>query len=205
MSELFGGLLKPGEAGVLALRRELERRRETWTKGAPYVYRGGADLCLRFGQSFHGRVTPERYRHLTGTNGRCYVNALEACEQDPTLRYFEGYYTWGRGHFTSHGFCVDDEGVVELSVETWALDNFLSSTGAPIMPVETWTYWGVEFSPRLVRWHLDDPAGPKELPMMDRAPTDSTDPVSLMRGYDMTQSHDFPVLQHPYKPGRERL
>lgn len=210
MSGLFDGLIKPGEGGVAALRLELQRRWATH-KGRfprpPYVYRGGADLCLRYGHPFNGRVTPEKWRHLSGENGRCYVNALEAAEAEPSLRYFEGYYSWGKGHFTSHGWVADDEGVVELSVETWRLreEGVHDKHGAKILPCEVWTYWGVEFDPALIRWHLDDTSGPRELPMLDRTPDDDYDPEAAMRSLDMTQSHDFPVLKVPYDVGRTSL
>jgi hypothetical protein len=213
--ELFGGLLKPGEAGVIALRRELERRRDTWPRStfgsdaqppATYVYRGGADMCLRHGRSFKGRVCPEEYRDLVGPNGRCYANALAACQAHPELRYFEGYYSWGRGHFTSHGWAVaPDDGVVELSIETWLLDEFHGPDGQSIMPAPTWTYWGVEFGAELVDWHLHDDAGPHELPMLDRTRDDFRDDRARSRGLDMTQSHDFPILKVSYDPGRTQL
>jgi hypothetical protein len=137
VSELFGGLLKPGDAGMTALRLELERRRDSYGSEfprPPYVFRGGADMCLRHGESFKGRVTPEKWRHLMGENGRCYINALTAAEAHPELRYFEGYYSWGKGHFTSHGWVVDDEGVVELSIETWLLENFHDKNGGRSCP-----------------------------------------------------------------------
>jgi hypothetical protein len=208
VSELFGGLLKPGDAGMTALRLELERRRDSYGSEfprPPYVFRGGADMCLRHGESFKGRVTPEKWRHLMGENGRCYINALTAAEAHPELRYFEGYYSWGKGHFTSHGWVVDDEGVVELSIETWLLENFHDKNGGPILPAPVWSYWGVEFDPRLVRWHVDDPAAPRELPMLDRTKDDHRDDRARARGLDMTQSHDFPILKVPYSPGRTSL
>lgn len=208
MSGLFDGLIKPGEGGVAAMRLELQRRRDSEYArrfDGGYVYRGGADLCLRHGQSFTGRVTPEKWRHLQGENGRCYINALDAAEADPSLRYFEGYYSWGKGHFTSHGWVVDDEGVVELSVETWAIhdEGVHDKSGAKILPVGVWTYWGVEFDPALIRWHMDD--GPRELPMLDRTPDDARDHEAVMRGMNFTQSHDFPVLKVPYDLGRTSL
>lgn len=209
MGDLFGGILKPGEAGLIALRRELERRRIDYVRRfprPPYVYAGGADLCLRHGQGFIGQDCPEEYRHLVGPNGRCYLNALNAALSTPELRYFEGYYCWGKGLFTSHGWCVaPDGGAVELSIESWKLAEFYDKHGAPILPITHWTYWGVELSPALVNWHLHDPAGPLELPMMDRSEDDARDDFVRSRGFDMTQNHDFSILKVPYDPHRTQL
>lgn len=150
MSDLFGGLIKPGVGGRTALRLELDRRRAAHGHRFPapeYTYRGGADMCLRHGQDFNGRITPEEYRHLSGPNMRCYMNTLEACEADRSLRYFEGYYSWGKGHFTSHAWCVGpDDGVVELSVETWRVHEgeVHDKRGGRILPPAVWTYWGIE-------------------------------------------------------------
>lgn len=210
MGELFGGILKPGEAGMAALRLELERRRKVrWDlfPAPPYVYRSGADLCLRHGESFIGRVCPEPYRQHVGANGHCYLNAMLACQADPELRYFEGYYSWGKGfRWASHGWCVaPDGGVVELSVETWRLDEYHDVGGGGILPTERWAYYGVEFDVELVHWHALDPSGPEELPMLDRSREEQTDPAALSRGWQMEQGHDFPVLKVPYDLGRKSL
>lgn len=197
----FSDLIKPGEAAQMALRRELERRRQLWSGGAEYVYAGAGDMILRHGEFFPGAELPEQYASSAYQETQCFVNALAAAEQHPELRYFEGVYSMGNGHFTPHAWCVDPDGnVVEVTVPTTNLERYNDHRGLPMLPLQQWAYAGLEFSPAYVMAHLEQHG----LPMLDRPAADKQEYASL--GLDMEDhDHDFPVLKVVYDPKRATL
>lgn len=200
MSGLFGGLLKPGDAAELMLKRELERRRDAWTLPG-YAYRGAGDYLLQHGRIYRGRERPSQYER--GAPNECFWNAADAAEQYPELRYCEGVYTTSNSHPTPHAWCVDaDDLVVELTfpTEPEARENGVDGKGMPLMPTEHWIYSGVIFRPELVRWH-EEVIG--EVCMFDRPSADADSPGS--RWLDVDQDHDFPILKVPYDPDRTSL
>lgn len=197
----FSDLIKPGEAAQMALRRELEVRRERWQGGAEYVYAGAGDMILRHGTFFPGRECPEQYASPSYLGEQCFVNALALVEQHPHLRYFEGVYSMGNGHFTPHAWGVDaDGGVVEVTVPTTELENYQDHRGMRMLPLQQWAYAGLEFHPAYVMAHLRDLG----LPMMDRPRADKEEYGRL--GLDMEDhDHGYPVLKAVYDPKRTTL
>jgi hypothetical protein len=199
--ELGDDTLKPGKGAELALRRELETRREKWERHG-YFYRGAGDLLLQHGRFFTGRVLPDEYAHLRGPRALCFGNAMEAVQADPSLTYYEGVYSTGGGHFTTHGWCVaPDGGVVELTYPTDPEEHeeIVAQTGGAILPAEHWGYWGVPFAIELVDWHFHQPN--HGLPMIDRSHRDGDHAPHL----DVSELHDFPILKVPYDPARTSL
>lgn len=195
---LFDDVLKPGQGAAVAVKRELELRRDKWSRPG-YHYRGGADFLLRHGQAWNGRVLPDSYDHLIGPEAQCFNNALAAAEADPSLRYVEGYYiAGGFGYAKNHAWVIDqDDQVVELTLETRDLEGatFVGSR-LPPTPPDTWVYYGAVFDPRFVRSHADHLG----LPMFDR-PLDD-----ILSGDPGTQNgHDFPLLKVPFDPARRSL
>ena len=197
----FSDLIKPGDAGQQALRRELERRRDIWDRPG-YQYRGAGDLILRHGHFWGGRELPEKYTLHRGEESQCFANAMRAAETDPELRYVEGVFSNGSGHFTTHAWCIDPANeVVELTVPTTDPDRYTdASTRMPYMPVVHWSYAGVAFSADLVRFH-DIELG-LGLPMIDRSRADAEVAGHLV---DMTEVHDWPILKVVYDPDRRTL
>lgn len=195
--ELGEDALKPGKGAELALRRELERRRDEWSRHG-YFYRGAGDLLLQHGRFFTGRELPDTWAHLQGEPNLCFGNALEAVRADPSLTYYEGVYSTGGGHFTTHGWCVGpDGGVVEVTFPTDP--EVLEAALTPVLPPEHWGYWGVAFTLELADWHFHQPN--HGLPMLDRSHRDSQSAPHL----DTSELHDFPILKVPYDPARTGL
>lgn len=148
MSELFGGLLKPGDGARVAAERELHRRVEAFGRAPGMVYRGPSDFILRHGRYYAARETPPQYEHLRGPLRHCFKNTMEACELNPELTYTEGVYLV-RGTPEAHAWATDPDGLpVELTFPT---DRHLLSraTGPgesmPFQPTEHWAYYGVQF------------------------------------------------------------
>src|SRR5207237_5421929 len=92
MSELFGGLIKRGDAARTATERELHRRVEAWGNRTQFAYRGPADFILQHGHYYARRETPAEYAHLRGELTHCFGNALRVALQYPELTYTEGVY-----------------------------------------------------------------------------------------------------------------
>lgn len=196
MSDLFGGILKPGDGSRLSIQRELELRRERWDRPG-YLYRGGADYMLRHGKFYAGRVLPDAYAHFFGESNECFSNSISAALADSSLRYVEGIYSTGHTWYTPHAWCIDpDDNVVELTFPTIDREQFHNHLGMPILPPEHWGYWGVIFRPELI---LDHVKLTDEGCMFDRPPADEE---FVARGLDTGQTHDFPILKLPYDPNR---
>lgn len=205
MMGLFGDILPPVETRVeQTLRRNLELRRkqrpERWTG---YAYQGAADLLLREGKFYPARETPDVYKHLRGAPNECFSNAVYAVTADPSLRYCEGVYNTGFGESVTHGWCIaPDGGVVELTFPTdpeILKISFHGRTGMPLMPLEHWAYWGVTY-------HIELAAKAMEtigLPLLDRSGGELRENVGSP--WDMTESHDYPILKLPYDPNRKDL
>lgn len=204
---LFGGLDlgSPAERNELILRRELELRREREpASGWGRVYRNGADLLLTHGEFFEGRELPERYaQYAADGQGRCYWDAA-ACAEAEGVRYFEGVASASGGRFLSHGFCVDPDGIIDL---TWWQVNSSRDTGLPTMRKEHWSYFGVEIHPELMRAHEDI-----GFPMLGRDPIEKDrqrmpGQPEWFTGYglDLTPPEKLPLLDYPYKPDRREF
>lgn len=202
MGELFGGLLSdPGKANTIALRRELESRRDRWGMRPGDLYRGAGDYFLRHGTFFTGRPLPDAYVQHYGEPNQCFNNALLAAEANPDLRYFEGLYA-DHSSFTPHAWCVDPGGgMVEL---TWPTREdqghgaYVAGGGIVGMPIgapERIAYVGVELHPEFVRWFSDEEVG--EFCIFDRPSYDKVVP-----GHDAGQDHDFEIYRYPYDKDR---
>lgn len=198
---------KPWWATEIALKLELESRRDRWTLRPGDLYRGGGDYFLRHGQFFHGRALPDKWASLMGPEGNCFENAARAALAHPELRYFEGVYG-DQGNFTPHGWCVDQDGeVVEVTYLTRddqgrgdhvAGNNALGiRLGAP----ERIGYWGVELNPELVIWFATEHDG--GVCMFDRPAYDQAD--LERKGMDAHQSHDVEILRYPYDPNMKEF
>lgn len=202
---LFGGidLGTPADRNRLVLTRELELRRDRWTRDT--LYRGGADLCLQHGKFRSGRVLPDEYRHLHGLSGvTCYFDALLAAKRDPSLRYCEGYAGTGHGDFISHAWCIaPDDGVLEMRYPTGTQWASTRTPNLPTLPPEHWAYWGVTFTTELVAAY-DARYG---LGMFDRSAREVAD----MRGMGIPDEEigsvdgPWPMLTVPYDPNRKDL
>lgn len=179
----FRSLLKPGEGAVKAIERHVATltERERFTPGQ--WYGGKGELLKTHGVYFKGQPLPEQYARLRGEPTRCHVNALVACEQEPTLRYFTGLYAAGPD-ITDHSWCVAPEGgVVELTFPTDARPGarlgrqdemgrtYISTLGWT--PPETWGYVGLEFDVEFVRRFYDET---KCLPLLDLPPAFANQP-----------------------------
>jgi hypothetical protein len=210
---IFGLLGSPRDRVRDMLTRDLEFRRndprsaERW---AGFHYKGGADLVLQHGQFWSGRQLPVQYEERVGQPQRCFENALYACEADRTLTYCEGYVTSGFGEPLLHGWCVDDDGVVEVTMPTDAATlhhGRARRTHMSMLPPERWGYFGVQFTTELVRAHGDSPnplstTTTRSVPLLDRGLSE----VALNGDEtDMTEVHDFPLVKVPYKRYRRTM
>jgi hypothetical protein len=211
MTFLDGVLPSPEERVRTSLTRELELRRKRleeaaqFSPGDGYVYRGGADLALRHGKFYPGRLLPAQYMPHQGDLGHCFANAQNAANADPSLTYCEGYYTTGYGVPLAHAWCVAPDGeMLELTFPLQHLDRARSpETKMKFLPPEHWGYYGLTFDVRLVNDH----DGKFGLPMLDRLTSElihhsleQHDPAR----YDNSR-HDFPILKLPYDPNRTEL
>lgn len=194
----FSSLIKPGTGSRQSMERELAQRKanddKRWRWEPGYVYTGTADLLLRHGQFFTGRRQPEQWAHLQGEEQRCFLNALEAAEAEPSLRYFQGLYLAGTVP-CAHAWLVDsDDLVVEVTFSTTGVENgkrfgllhATSGTTIPYLAAERWCYCGVEFDPAWAReWiaaHNDHPS------ILDPRAQDSYN----------DEEQDDDIFRHPY-------
>lgn len=194
--------MKPWTANEIALKLELQSRRDRWESRSGDLYRGGGDYMLRHGRFFHGRALPDAWAPLHGEANACFNNSMEAAMAHRELRYFEGVFG-SQGNFTPHAWCVDQAGeVVEL---TWVtrpdqgLGEYVSGNNTLGMLVgapERTGYWGVEFDPELIHWFAYEHAG--EFCMFDRPAYDAASMVA--GGMDGSQDHDFEIYRYPYDP-----
>jgi len=189
----FSSLIKPGEGTKQAIERELElraarERKRPWKKS--WLYRGPASLLLNHGAYMPGALRPPEYDHLRGEEQHCHHNALGACLEDDSLRYFTGLYLVGN-KVSEHSWCVT-QGNVVVEV-TFAMPSEIE-TGAMVAETETgqpsnyymgpdhWAYWGVEFTTEFVARFLDVQDW---LPILDFDMPDAIEPV-MAHGYRKT-------------------
>jgi hypothetical protein len=199
--------MKPGDMTRMAMERELQARRDRWDRPG-YVYRGVADLLLQHGEFFKGRVLPEQWAHFAGGQNQCFENAAEAAARDSRLTYMEGVYLPTSNIPVPHGWCVDADGVVELTFPTDA-DTFargVDHRGVAILPPDHWGYWGVRLTPELVRWSFDQFEtfglfdNPYAEDAMKQMASSGHDPAGFSE-----PTHGFPLLKVPYDPTRTEL
>lgn len=209
MAGIFDSLIgSPVERQEAILRKALEARRDAWRHAAKgYLYRGGGDYLLRHGQFFSGEQLPADLEHLKGPEGRCFENVLGVCEADPSIRYFEGVYGIGSAHYTPHAWGVTQDG--HLLEFTFPTDPAVLSQGLefrskqPVLPLEHWGYWGVEFNPAFVLayWIAHNGYVPGaeggHVGILDRPTWDAFD------GEQMSEwREDFPIFTYPYDARR---
>lgn len=157
MSELFGGLLKPGDGSRFSIERHLKTRREFWSSRKPpeWIYSGPEDFILTHGRYFQGATCPDEYRAHCGPLGQCYLNSLSAVSETAELTYYEGVYDVGAGA-TGHAWAVDRAGkIVELTFmpdgnTDYALHERSAVRG---LPPEHWAYYGVPIAYGYVEEH----------------------------------------------------
>ncbi len=160
----FRSLVPPGAGAKQALAKHIAQLHLNESRRADpaWSYSGVGQLLLEHGTFFSGRELPDRWRHAAGSMGQCHHNSLEAALQEPELRYFTGLYMVGL-RAIPHSWCVDDEGLVELTYPTTVeagqvaciADEFGRATGVPWLPPNTWAYVGVEYDPAFVKEHAD--------------------------------------------------
>lgn len=205
MSGLFGGaLLTPQQRQEHVMRGALELRARFWAFGDNFVYRGAGDLLLKHGTFQSGRELPEKYQPLRGGPNECFRNSLAAVEADPSLRYVEGVYSTGGGHYTTHAWCIDPSGeLLELTMPTDAdtlrigLD---AVTMQPVRPLEHWGYWGIVFHPDYVRAVQE---AQDHMNVLDRPPQDNAFAKFGIEGNEPRT--DWPIYHYPYHPDRRTL
>lgn len=201
MPGLFDTIAAPAERQEAVLRKALEARRDAWQHaGKGYLYRGGGDYLLRHGKFFSGEQLPAEYEALKGAERNCFENALRACEANPSLRYFEGVYTVGSGHYTPHAWCVTaDDHLLEVTFPT---DPEVLAMGRerlsrqPMLSLDRWGYWGVEFDATFVLsyWttHMEyAPGGVGHVGILDRPAQDTDENCAEWRD-------DWPIYSYPY-------
>jgi hypothetical protein len=191
--------LKPGDGNITALKKELELRRNTWSRPG-YVYRGAGDFILQHGEFWNGVPLPEEWAHLRGEESACFANALAAAESNPELRYVEGMYAVGAGHYTPHAWCLAPDGtLLELTLPTYDTHRYHDRRGLTFLPPESWAYGGVVFPElKFVQWHNDHYG----LPMFNRPAQDAEAAGDVL---DLEESHDFPVFKLPFDPNRKEM
>lgn len=199
--------LKPGDMTKMALERELQGRRDRWDRPG-YHYRGLGDLLLQHGQFFKGRKLPEEYEQWQGAQSTCFESASYAASQDSRLLYMEGVYIPTSNVPVPHGWCIDPNGVVELSFPTDddTMQRGVDHRGVAILPPEHWGYWGVVIDPALIEWSYDKFGtfglfdNPYAKDAMKIAEQFGRDP----EGYS-EPTHGFPFLKVPYRADRTSL
>lgn len=176
----FRDLVKPGAGAAQAIKSHLELGRHKELRQpvpAGWYYAGPSGLLLSHGRPFEGAVTPEPYRHLIGTPTLCHNNTLAACQADPTLRFFTGYYTVGRMMCQHSWAMMPDDTVVELTYPTFGVHPDARMADTPEdgpselgwMPPQFWAYFGLEFKVPFIEalieryglyWPLLEPGNP---------------------------------------------
>lgn len=198
-STFLGHLLTPELRNRIALRRELERRRDAWTHDT--YYKGAGDLLIRHGKPYVGQVIPDEFLRWQGPPSNCYLNSLAAASGDPRLTYCEGIFSAGVGHYTSHAWCIYNGQVVDVTMPTRETDKYHqplgpSQTSVPMLPPAYWGYWGVTFQHEYVR-------AVGNLPLLDRPAEDS---IFASDGIDTKDDRTaWPVLEKHWYPNRTTL
>ena len=157
MSEFkFSDIIKPGQAAQQVARREMEARAGRHRYPPPGKWYGSvAEMVLKHGEMFGGRVLPDAYADVQGPLTHCHINALAAAQAHPELRLFTGYYVVGL-EVSEHSWCVaPDGGVVETTYPTVTEPGAMTTSGpggpkVPWMPPQHWAYFGLEFDPAFV-------------------------------------------------------
>jgi hypothetical protein len=233
LSGFLDGVLKPGQGAEMAVKREMEQRRRTWTRPG-YHYRGVGDFLLQHGKFWTGREIPERYRHLVGPDGSCYANALAAVRADSSLRYVEGVYAVIGRDFHGHAWCIDqDEQIVEVTAPTDPATVARASSAEdhiPFLPVERWAYYGCVFPLAYVEAHRARYEDTQGYPLFDLNPAENRrqfgsyqqsavgwgdedgededdtdwDEPDVPSVYRF-EEHEFPVFRVPFDPNRTTL
>lgn len=202
MTGFLDGLFeKPGDAGRLAAQRQLEARRDAWDD-PNYFYRGAGDFLLRHGQWYPGRELPDQYAHLKGEQARCFDNALAAAEATPELSYVEGVYSV-RGWYKAHAWCVDADGVVEVTFATDPEEVANSrdfDTGLPFPAIRHWAYWGAVLNVEYVRDHREKF---DRLGIFDQGAPDREWHLKHF-GIDGDLG-EYPILRRPFDPNRRSV
>jgi hypothetical protein len=201
--ELGAVLGTPQDRQKDVLTKALELRRQAWFEahGDRFYYRGGADLLLQHGRFYSGRECPDKYAHLKGEPSMCFYNALAACEACPELRYCEGVYAIGQGHYTPHAWCLDPDGeLVEVTLPTDAQSIAMGleyTTGQRVLKLDFWGYWGAVFNTEYVQAvkNFQDDC----LPVLDRPTQDGWEENCA------EWREDWHVLRVPYDENRRTM
>lgn len=201
----FLGLPSPAQRQEKILRKALELRVKLWPHGDNFLYRGAGDLLLKHGKFYSGRALPDQYKPLKGEMNGCFDNALDATAADPSLRYCEGVYTTGAGHYTQHAWCLDPNGaLLEMTYPTEPALIALATdyhTGRPVLPPEHWAYWGAVFHPDYVREVRIAQDG---MNVLDRPVHDKL--YAADEALDVGEPRtDWPLYHYPYSPDRRTL
>lgn len=203
MSGIFDAIPTAAERQKAVLQRALQARRSAWAhadKG--YLYLGGGDLLLRHGQFFSGEELPSQYAQYYGAEGRCFENTLDACEADPTIRYYEGVYAIGSGHYTPHAWGVTPDGhLLEFTMPTdpeMIALGLEHRTKLPMLSVESWGYWGVEFNATFVRAYWDSHQE-GHVGILDRPSQDGAEKENTAEWRD-----HWPIFTYRYEAGRTK-
>lgn len=166
----FSDLIKPGEGAMAAMKKEVGARAKAERFREGRWYGGLGEILKAHGTYFTGSELPAQYDDVQGPMGKCHINALEACEAHPELRYFTGLYAAGP-RITDHSWCVDPDGkVVEVTFPTKGPDTKTmrlaeypeGEEGRPVRgtlgwtPPHTWAYCGLEFDASFVRRWVDE-------------------------------------------------
>jgi hypothetical protein len=196
----------PEERQRRILTQDLELQRMQWVmpEDGGYIYQGGCDYVLKHGEFRMGRPLPEEYEQLRDLANTCFLNAMLAAQQDPTLRYCEGYATIGKMATLAHAWCIDAENkVVEL---TWPTRGAAWSEhltpNLPSLPPDRWAYYGVILHPELIEWAWETL---EEVCLLGR--TGAENGEWRRRGMDAEQylGTPLPLLKVPYDPDRRSL
>lgn len=188
MSGFLDGVLKPGQGAEMAVKREMEARRQNWTRPG-YHYRGVGDFLLQHGTFWTGREIPEQYKHLVGVMGSCYANALAAVQADSSLRYVEGVYAVIGRDFHGHAWCIDqNDQIVEVTAPTdpgTVARTNSAEDHIPFLPVERWGYYGCAFPLAYVEAHRERYEDTQGYPLFDLNPEENRRQFRL--GSDLRQ------------------
>lgn len=218
----FSDLIKPGEAGRIAMEAELKRRRDQWDRPG-YHYRGAGHFLLEHGRYYGPPVEfpsddwfggapgdPASTAGRGGPHGTCFANALHYAEENG-LRYCEGLYSLV-GSFIAHAWCLTpDDRVLEVTHQDYIgtgvkAFNFM---GLNFLPADRWAYWGAVFPTEFVRWHSEqypDADGDPTYCLLDRGAHEAAERVAYgLAPEGFMDAHDFPVLKVPFDPDRTEL
>ena len=163
----FRSLIKPGQGARAGMEKEVANRAANESMVPGQWYSGEGEMLKSHGVYFGGRELPDQYAHLQGPMTHCHLNALQACEAEPSLRYFTGLYAVNYD-ITHHSWCVDEnDEVVEVTYITkqtegmvmgehpYGFDGPLVPSSLGWLPPAAWAYVGLEFDVSFVRQWYD--------------------------------------------------